>query len=243
MLSNVFLQTGVVLTLCSCTSFASVPETSWRVSIAAPSLYPVNVTQSYGINEHENWTSSLHNFTQFMRVTDIKNVRKRFPRYDGFGIPIQDYTMIRSRQVSPTNHIPEVIYLYWVSLANTQFYVTKYPVSNAVKKAMRMETSYTRGDGATIDSCYRIEFVFGLFPNGQAKVFLKGCGELIFLTDLAPDSILDKDSNGFGIEDYMKKSYFKRIQKRAEDAGVVIDPVSWDKVNKIYSKENIIELH
>ncbi|CAH8211148.1 hypothetical protein VAEKB19_3820002 [Vibrio aestuarianus] len=77
----------------------------------------------------------------------------------------------------------------------------------------------------------------GLLPNGQAKVWLRGCGEIIYLTEL------DRDSNGFTADTYKEASYLGRIHKRAEDAGVLIDPIPWDKVNKVYSSEKIIQLN
>lgn len=234
----------ITFTLCifsllvSCATHASLPDSDWSVSVSAPTFYPVKVTEGFGVSEQENWESPLHNFTQFMRVTDIENVRKRFPSYKGFGLPIQNYTMIRSRQIQPTNHLPDTIYLHWVSLANTKFYLTKYSIPDAVKRLMEERYAYVRGDGVTIDSCYRTEFVFGLLPNGQAKVFLKGCGELNYLTTLGPDKLLEKDSQGFGVEEYEKKSYMHRIKKRAESEGAVIDPIPWGKVNKVYSDIN-----
>ncbi|RMZ62169.1 DUF2931 family protein, partial [Vibrio anguillarum] len=67
---------------------------------------------------------------------------------------------------------------------------------------------------------YRTEFVFGLLPNGQAKVWLRGCGTTIYLAELAPDKVMDRDSNGFGVETYKQSgSSLERIHQRAKDAG------------------------
>ncbi|MBF4302351.1 DUF2931 family protein, partial [Vibrio anguillarum] len=78
----------------ACSSYAgSIPETPWSVSISMPTFYPVSVTQAYGVNDAQDWTSPLHTFSQFMRISAFENINKRFHEYDGFGLPIQDYAM------------------------------------------------------------------------------------------------------------------------------------------------------
>ncbi|ENM3922341.1 DUF2931 family protein, partial [Vibrio cholerae] len=109
----------------------------------------------------------------------------------------------------------------------------------SVKQLIATKTTYTRRDGAIFDSCYRAEFIFGLLPNGQAKVWLDGCGETIYLTELAPDQILDRDSNGVKFDSYRKSSSFVDVQQRTKDAGVELEPIPWDKVNKVYSRYEI----
>ncbi|MGY3569962.1 DUF2931 family protein [Vibrio paucivorans] len=215
----------------------------WKVSIAAPAFYPVKVTKGFGVNEENDWTSPLHEFSQFMRVTALDNIVNRFPSYDGFGVPIHNETMLRSRQVVPESQLPEKIYLFWTSLANNRFYATEFIVSVKVKKYVLDTRSYVRGDGAIIEDCNTDEIVFGLLPNGNAKVYLRGCGELIYVTELLPSEILEKDGNGFGVEEYLQSSYFSRIHRRAEDAGATIDPIPWDKVNRVYANQEIKTLN
>ncbi|OXX49010.1 nitroreductase, partial [Vibrio sp. V11_P1A41T118] len=45
--------------------------------------------------------------------------------------------------------------------------------------------------------------------------------------------------NGFDEERYKQGSLLNDIQQRAKDAGVSIDPIPWDKVNKVYSAQEI----
>ncbi|WP_017043559.1 DUF2931 family protein, partial [Vibrio ordalii] len=117
-------------------------------------------------------------------------------------------------------------------------------VSEDVKSLMAQKSLYQNRDGSLGNVCYRTEFVFGLLPNGQAKVWLRGCGEIIYLTELAPDKVMDRDSHGFGAEKYKQPgSSLERIHQRAKDAGVLIDPIPWDKVNKVYSMEEIKPLN
>ncbi|MBF4424819.1 DUF2931 family protein [Vibrio anguillarum] len=228
----------------ACSSYAgSIPETPWSVSISMPTFYPVSVTQAYGVNDAQDWTSPLHTFSQFMRISAFENINKRFHEYDGFGLPIQDYAMNQKKQVVQIKLPPAALYLYWVSLINTQFYVTKYTVSEDVKSLMARKSLYQNRDGSLGNVCYRTEFVFGLLPNGQAKVWLRGCGEIIYLAELGPDRVLDRDSNGFDEERYKQGSLLNDIQQRAKDAGVSIDPIPWDKVNKVYSMEEIKSLN
>ncbi|MDE1232376.1 DUF2931 family protein [Vibrio aestuarianus] len=234
----------ITVLLNACSSYAGpIPEKAWSVSVSMPSFYPVKVTQAYGVNEAQDWTSPLHTFSQFMRISAFENINKRFHEYDGFGLPIQDYAMNQKKQVVQIKLPPDALYLYWVSLINTQFYVTKYTVSEDVKSLMARKSLYQNRDGSLGNVCYRTEFVFGLLPNGQAKVWLRGCGEIIYLTELAPDKVMDRDSNGFTADTYKEASYLGRIHQRAKDAGVSIAPIPWDKVNKVYSMEEIKSLN
>uniref|UniRef100_UPI00188D3CAF DUF2931 family protein n=1 Tax=Vibrio anguillarum TaxID=55601 RepID=UPI00188D3CAF len=115
----------------ACSSYAGpIPEKAWSVSVSMPSFYPVKVTQAYGVNEAQNWTSPLHTFSQFMRISDLKNIQGWLPEYDGFGLPVHSFAMnTQGEQVVKIKLPPDSLYLYWVSLINTQFYVTKYTVS------------------------------------------------------------------------------------------------------------------
>lgn len=229
--------------LSACTSnFLLVPRDAWRVSISTPSVYPVSVTQAYGVNDEEDWTSLLHNFSQFMRISDFKNINPRFDGYDGYGLPIADYAMNQQEQIAPIKLPPNELYIYWTSLINTKFFVTKYEVPSNVRELMGRKGQYRSWDGTLEGDCYRTEFVFGLLPDGNAKIYLRGCGEIVFLKDLAANRNLDKDANGASAEMYINGSVLGDIHKRAADQGVSLDPIPWDKVNKVYAKEPIISL-
>ncbi|GIA34832.1 DUF2931 family protein [Vibrio cholerae] len=230
-----------VLLLNSCSTNAEYKTEqpwAWSISVTMPSFYPANVTQVYGVNDKENWTALLHGYLHTMRNSELKRIQERFTDYDGFGLSLLNTTM--GVQIGTgTTHLPDTLYLYWVSLFDTKFYVTKYEIPTSVKQLIATKTTYTRRDGAIVDSCYRAEFIFGLLPNGQAKVWLDGCGETIYLTELAPDQILDRDSNGVKFDSYRKSSSFTDVQQRAKDAGVELEPIPWDKVNKVYSRYEI----
>ncbi|ELH4194629.1 DUF2931 family protein [Vibrio cholerae] len=239
-MKKVFLLLSVLL-LNSCSTNAAYKTEqpwAWSISVTMPSFYPANVTQVYGVNDKENWTALLHGYLHTMRNSELKRIQERFTDYDGFGLSLLNTTM--GVQIGTgTTHLPDTLYLYWVSLFDTKFYVTKYEIPTSVKQLIATKTTYTRRDGAIVDSCYRAEFIFGLLPNGQAKVWLSGCGETIYLTELAPDQILDRDSNGVKFDSYRKSSSFADVQQRAKDAGVELAPIPWDKVNKVYSINEI----
>ncbi|MBY7998000.1 DUF2931 family protein [Vibrio fluvialis] len=228
------------LLLIACVSTANtIPEDKWQVGIVMPSFYPVNVTQAYGVNEEEDWTSLLHNFTQFMTRSELSNAREKLPDYDGYGLPLHSISIVRRNQIGGTTHLPDYIYIYWASLVNTKFYVTKYELDESVKRLMSINLSYTLESGFVIHDCFRKELVFGLLPNGNAKIWLKGCDEMIYVKELPPDRILDHDSNGMGADDYKNSSLLAEVKERAEDEGVSIDPIPWDKVNKVYTLEKV----
>ncbi|BCK06717.1 hypothetical protein VCSRO17_1289 [Vibrio cholerae] len=233
-----------VLLLNSCSTNAAYKTEqpwAWSISVTMPSFYPANVTQVYGVNDKENWTALLHGYLHTMRNSELKRIQERFTDYDGFGLSLLNTTM--GVQIGTgTTHLPDTLYLYWVSLFDTKFYVTKYEIPTSVKQLIATKTTYTRRDGAIVDSCYRAEFIFGLLPNGKAKVWLDGCGETIYLTELAPDQTPDRDSNGFKADTYKESSYLRNIQQRAKDVGVELEPIPWDKVNKVYSIYEIKKL-
>ncbi|SPM18710.1 Protein of uncharacterised function (DUF2931) [Vibrio cholerae] len=186
-----------VLLLNSCSTNAAYQTEqpwTWRVGVTMPSFYPVKITQIYGVNEKENWTVLIHNIIPRMSDSDIEYIRNRFPEYDGFGLPHALGITSRNQIGIGTNHLPDTLYVHWVSLFDNKFYVTKYDIPDNVKQLSATEVSYTRSDGAVFESCYRTRFVFGLLPNGRAKVWLSDCGETIYLTELAPDQTPDRDS-------------------------------------------------
>ncbi|MDC5821627.1 DUF2931 family protein [Vibrio europaeus] len=231
---------SLINTACASNDVSELPE--WKVSVSFPSLYPVNVTQAYGTNYEHSWNSPIHGFSQFMSKSKLENVNKRFSDYDGYGVPIHTLTMLNGSQVSGLNTLPDTLYLSWTSITNTQFYITKFSVSEDIKKEMSRKDHYIGRSGDEI-TCYRTEFVFGLLPNGNAKIWIKGCNSIVFLQEVPPFKVNSEDSLGFDVADYKQRSYLGRIQKRAEDAGATLDPIPWDKVNKVYSNYEITELN
>lgn len=220
----------------SINAFSKVPDIptdfpKWRIGYAMSSLYPVKVTQAYGINEEQDWTSYIHNEMHFWRRSKLDYVRRTHPDYDGYGIAL-GAPVAEKDQVAGARQLPDTIYIYWASLTNAKFYVTKYNLSENVKKQMTTQGIFNFSDGTT-DSCYNTDIIFGFLPNGNTKIWLDGCGEYIYLTEIKPDAEVDRDIFGNDAEIY-KKNYADRIAKRAEAEGAKLFPIPWDKVNKVY---------
>ncbi|MGD8120563.1 DUF2931 family protein [Vibrio sp. TRT 2004] len=219
----------------------SVPEDmpKWRVGYAMPTLYPVKVKQAYGVNEQQNWTSFVHNDQQYMFRTDYAYIKQSYPDYDGFGVPL-GAPIGYSTQISGTNTLPDSIYIFWTSISTQTFYTTKWDLTQKVKKIMSTKDQYTRRDGFN-KKCYRVETIFGFLPNGNSKVWLRGCGEYIYISELAPiaQQKLDIPKNTDGS---FKNVYVERVIERAKQLGATLDPIPWDKVNKVYSTEKITKL-
>ncbi|NOI80868.1 DUF2931 family protein [Vibrio tubiashii] len=215
----------------------SVPEDmpKWRIGYAMSSLYPAKVTEAYGINNTSDWTSFVHNDMHFMRRSELKRIRENIADYDGFGL-VLGTPVTKISQVAGTQTLPDSVYLYWASISNQRFFTTKWDLSPDIKKMMSTKETYTRYDGVVRD-CYRTDMIFGFLPNGNTKLWLRGCGEYKYITEITPDAELEADTFGNDADIY-RANYSKRIAERSESAGAVLDPIPWDKVNKVYSDIN-----
>ncbi|EEX92499.1 hypothetical protein VIOR3934_15796 [Vibrio orientalis CIP 102891 = ATCC 33934] len=215
----------------------SVPEDmpQWRIGYAMSSLYPAKVTEAYGVNEEQDWTSSVHNDMHFMRRSDLNRIRQDIADYDGFGL-VLGTPVTKISQVTGTQTLPDSVYLYWASISNQRFFTTKWDLPADIKTLMSTKETFTRYDGVVRD-CYRTDMIFGFLPNGNTKVWLRGCGEYKYITELAPDAELEADTFGNDAAIY-RANYSKRIAERSEDAGALLDPIPWDRVNKVYSDIN-----
>ncbi|NAX20361.1 DUF2931 family protein [Vibrio sp. V39_P1S14PM300] len=216
-------------------SAANIPDDflAWRIGIASPSFYPAYITQGYGVNSDEDWTSLLHNQLPSAAIgsTSLKGVRSLDPDYDGFGLYIGTGVNY-IRQVAETNHLPDTVYLYWVSLFNQRFFVTKFELTDDIKQRMMVLTTSPYNAKRT---CYQSDLIFGLLPNGHAKVWIAGCNRFSYLTELEPAAENSEDTDGRNAESYRSSWTFERIQKRADEEKVSLTPIPWDKVNKIYT--------
>ncbi|OOE83159.1 nitroreductase [Salinivibrio siamensis] len=237
---NIIATVLSLLLISGCEELEPIPGQPWRVSVVMPSFYPIKITQAYGVNEEQDWTMPLHGLSLSMSKSELANVRTVFPDYDGFGLPVSLLTSVRGRQLGSANkHLPDSIYIYWTSLINIRFFVTKYDLPQKVKEIMSKGVTFERYDGS-LGSCFRTEFFFGMLPNGKAKVWLMGCDQLIYLAELDPAREKDRDQNGVTAERYRESPYyFDTINQRAKDEGVAIDPIPWEKVGKVYSQDPV----
>lgn len=215
----------------------SVPEDmpKWRIGYAMSSLYPAKITQAYGVNEEQDWTSFVHNDMHFMTRSEPTKILKDLPDYDGFGL-VLGTPVTNKRQVGGTQTLPDSVYIYWASISNQRFFTTKWDLSSDIKKMMSTKETYTRYDGVVRD-CYRTDMIFGFLPNGNTKLWLRGCGEYKYIAEITPDAELEADTFGNDAATY-RANYSKRIADRAESVGAALDPIPWDRVDKVYSDIN-----
>ncbi|PSV34168.1 DUF2931 family protein, partial [Photobacterium sp. GB-36] len=131
---------------------------------------------------------------------------------------------------------------YWTSLFDAKFYITELDVTPKMKALAYKKQSYIRPDGIK-RACYQTTFDFGFLPNGQVKVWLKGCGKYTYVTELSPTSTPETDYNGSTYSDHNQTR--NSVLKRAKKANATLTPIPWDKVNKIYTSKNYIvdQLH
>lgn len=226
----------LIMSTASC-AFVKTPSVAddmpqWRIGYAMSSLYPAKITQAYGINEEQDWTSFIHNDMHFMRRTNLARVRKSIPEYNGLGIAL-GVPVVEINQVAGTQSLPDTVYIYWASITNQRFFTTKWKLTPEIKEMMRTKEQYTTWEGVVSD-CYRTDMIFGFLPNGNTKIWLDGCGEYKYITEIAADAELEADTFGNDAEIY-RANYSDRIAERAKQAGVSIDPIPWNEVNKVYS--------
>lgn len=209
----------------------------WSIWATSSSFYPVHINKAYGINERENWTSMVFSYSQLSNRVGLNEIQQWFSNYDGFGIALNPLTSLSSAQIGGTNHLPDSVYVYWTSMHDLKFYTTKFTLSDKMKsimltqKKVMLKTKYI--------SCYMNDFVFGLLPNGNVKVWLYGCGNYIYITELSPFKVMPQDYDGRKASELITApQYFKTIEKQANDLGETLSPIPWEKVNKVYTRDN-----
>ncbi|TMX32320.1 DUF2931 family protein [Vibrio sp. Hep-1b-8] len=207
----------------------NVPEDmpKWRVGYAMSTLYPVKVTKAYGENKQGGWISFVHNYLQYFYRTEYDYMTKSYPSYDGYGI-VLGAPIGYSSQVAGTNNLPDSITIYWTSISNAKSFITQFELPDRLKDQMVIKDKYITWDGVELE-CYRNDIVFGFIPNGITKIWIRGCAEYKFVTELEPIKELDMDSFGNDAEIY-RINYGKRMAERAKQLGATLDPIPWDKV-------------
>ncbi len=240
-------RTLLLLTLVSlpCAAFSKVPEIpqdkpNWSIGVTAPSFYPIYVSQAYGVNEKENWTSVLFSYNRLLHTISLSNIQRWVPEYDGFGIALDMQADVAPAQMGGTNHLPDSIYVYWTSMHDLKFYVTKFDLSDKIKTLMSKDFRRSNEN----KTCYIYNFLLGLLPNGHAKVWLYGCLDYIYIGEIAPFKTMQQDYQGVKAADLGDTTeFFQSIEKQANDLGESLFPIPWDKVNKTYWLKDVINVY
>nr|WP_319020564.1 DUF2931 family protein [Vibrio litoralis] len=140
--------------------------------MTTPSFYNVEVSQAYGINEQEDWTSVLFSYSQLSNFNNLKNIQQWFPNYDGFGIALNPGAGVAPAQIGGTNHLPDSIYVYWTSMHDLKFYVTKFDLSDKIKALMLKKNLINMQE--VIFLAISIIFHWGCYPMVMLKCGCRG---------------------------------------------------------------------
>jgi len=190
----------------------------WRIGAAISYEFPAGVLEAYGINEKEDWTSMMlpyGNLVLGSRFT-LENYRKyTYPEYSGLELPLNGLINFTPNQIGlGIKSLPDTIYIIWFS-SNSYFkYLTEVSITSQIKSAMTKKYIYQKGMFKG-QSCYQTDFIFGLLPDGRAKLWLKGCDYYTYIGEYQP-----------------AKSIPPENPKLAKNK-----PIPWDKVNQIWVNE------
>ena len=158
---------------------------SWTVSIAQSYVYGAAIEKIYGVNEKEDWTSFFHTLSrnEYYRIKDVRHALGDYT-YNGVEVSLGKPKI--GKQIMPTTSLPDQVYVYWSAYDSGNDYISVLDVTEDMKKVMLTPHPHPRG----VDyPCYQNSFMFGLFPNGQAKVWLSGCRIYTYVGELEPKSV------------------------------------------------------
>lgn len=208
----------------------NLPEdySAWEINIFSSSLYPVSVQKIHAINVRKDWTKVLMGSGYSIYTTEIKKIESIFPDYNGYGIPLNSKFASEFIQSDYGRELPEIINIYWTSISNTRFFVTKIKIDKKIANVIKTKIVYNNGNSA----CDPTNIDIGLLPNGDAKLWLSCAGRFRYLGKIEFSQEFEKNSDGFGPEDYKKEQ--REIQNRADYFGVKLFPIPYENLDKTY---------
>ncbi len=191
----------------------------WRIGAAISYEFSASVLEAYGVNESDDWTSMMlpyGNLTSSRRL-NLSNYREyTYQEYDGNKLVLNVVLNFTPSQVGlGTKTLPDELYVYWwVKNSETQ-YATVVDVTPQIKAAITKPYPHPswRFEG---ENCYQTDFIFGLLPDGRAKLWLKGCRIYTYVGEYQPTKVMPP----------------------ADPSKIKDKPIPWDKVNQVwYDKE------
>ncbi|PNH91012.1 hypothetical protein C1M56_01815 [Vibrio diazotrophicus] len=191
----------------------------WRIGAAISYEFPAMIFEAYGTNEKEDWTSVMLPFTgNLARPSrlNLDNIRHyTYPEYDGYVLPLSGAINFTPNQLGlGTKSLPDNLYIYWQVRNSLVEYVTVVSITTQIKSAMTKKYIYQKGMFKG-QSCYQTDFIFGLLPDGRAKLWLKGCDYYTYIGEYQPTKSIPPEN-----------------PKLAKNK-----PIPWDKVNQIWVNE------
>ncbi|MGY5613172.1 DUF2931 family protein [Vibrio brasiliensis] len=221
----------------------------WRIGAAISYNYPAGITEAYGVNYQEDWTSMMLPYGGLLqsRYKMEKYREYTYPDYDGYAIPLGVPVNFTSRQLGTgIKSLPDELYLYWGSHGFR--YATVVKITAQIKAAM--VTPYpsviSSKEGAT---CYQTEFMFGFLPDGRTKLWLDGCGILTYVGEYSatkavpvpppapkkePEPLTAEQIEQFGHLLFDTKPKKRPQPPKMYPRPSLDDPIPWDKVNQVW---------
>ncbi|MGD8121941.1 DUF2931 family protein [Vibrio sp. TRT 2004] len=221
----------------------------WRIGAAISYNYPAGITEAYGVNYQEDWTSMMLPYGGLLqsRYKMEKYREYTYPDYDGYAIPLGVPVNFTSRQIGTgIKSLPDELYLYWGSHGFR--YATVVKVTAQIKAAM--VTPYpsviSSKEGAT---CYQTVFMFGFLPDGRTKLWLDGCGILTYVGEYSatkavpvpppapkkePEPLTPEQIEQFGHLLFDTKPKKRPQPPKMYPRPSLDDPIPWDKVNQVW---------
>ncbi|NIY94451.1 DUF2931 family protein, partial [Vibrio diazotrophicus] len=191
---------------------------AWRIGGAISYEFPAMIYEAYGVNKKEDWTSIMLPYTGNMARPsrlNMKNMRRyTYPEYDGYVLPLTGAINFTPNQLGKgQKSLPDELYVYWISRNNSTTYTTVVNVTPQIKAAMVKPYPHPWLEGR---NCYQTDFIFGLLPDGRAKLWLKGCDYYTYIDEYKPTkTVPPKDPS---------------LAKNK--------PIPWDKVNQVWVNKN-----
>ncbi|MGY5613648.1 DUF2931 family protein [Vibrio brasiliensis] len=227
----------------------------WRIGAAISYNYPAGITEAYGVNYQEDWTSMMLPYGGLLqsRYKMEKYREYTYPDYDGYAIPLGvPVNFTRGQLGSGIKSLPDELYLYWGSHGFR--YATVVKVTAQIKAAIvKPYPEYPEEpEGPT---CYQTDFMFGLLPDGRAKMWLKGCAYITYIGEysatkavpvpppapkkepepLTPEQLKERAERyeRLGITELMADRP-KQEPPKIHPRPSLDDPIPWDKVNQVW---------
>lgn len=187
----------------------------WRIGAAISYHFPAFVYEAYGVNYSEDWTSLMLSYTSLTagsRLNLDKMRRYSTEEYEGFTLPLHPLINYTPSQLGlGTKTLPDEIYIYWEVTNSYIKYATLVEVTDEIKAAMTRAYPHPswRFKG---QNCYQTDFLFGLLPDGRAKLWLRGCDIYTYIGTYQPSKS-------------MPTPYTKKAENKS---------IPWDKVDKVW---------
>lgn len=204
----------------------------WRIGAAIPYGYVSTVIDAYGVNETEDWTSMMLPYGNLVSSSrlNMSNIKDNLDAdYDGYGLPLHSLSNFTPNQIGlGRKSIPERLYMVWYSAFDTTEYATAINITPQIKAAILKPYPHTWLEG---QNCYQTNFMFGLLPNGQVKLWLEGCNIYTYVGEFEPEKVMPNPTP------YKTKDENPAF-RLAKKEHIEIEPIPWDKVDRVWYNKN-----